>query len=44
VRVDRRFSLEPSARTETAGNSILSRLIELEGDAQPWHAFRNRGA
>ena len=25
-----------------AGESTLSRLIELEGDAQPWHAFRNQ--
>lgn len=25
-----------------AGESILSRLIEFEGDAQPWHTFRNQ--
>jgi hypothetical protein len=27
-----------------AGESMLSRLIELEGDAQPWHKFRNQRA
>lgn len=27
-----------------AGESILLRLIELEGDAQPWHTFRNQRA
>lgn len=25
-----------------AGESIVSRLIELEGDAQPWHKFRSQ--
>lgn len=27
-----------------AGEPILSRLIELEGDARPWHAFRKQPA
>ena len=27
-----------------AGESIVSRLIELEGDAQPWHTFRRQRA
>jgi Overcoming lysogenization defect protein-like, TOPRIM domain len=27
-----------------AGESILSRLVEVEGDAQPWHTFRNQRA
>lgn len=27
-----------------AGESNLSRLVELEGDAQPWHSFRNQHA
>jgi hypothetical protein len=27
-----------------AGEANLSRLIELQGDAQPWHAFRNQRA
>jgi hypothetical protein len=27
-----------------AGDADLSRLIELEGDAQPWHSFRNQHA
>jgi hypothetical protein len=27
-----------------AGESILSRLIELEGDAQPWHTFQRQRA
>ncbi len=27
-----------------AGVTILSRLIELEGDAQPWHTFRKQHA
>ena len=27
-----------------ASESILLRLIELEGDAQPWHTFRNQRA
>ena len=27
-----------------AGEAHLSRLIELEGDAQPWHTFRNQHA
>jgi len=27
-----------------AGESILSRLIVLEGDAQPWHTFRSQRA
>ena len=27
-----------------AGESILSRLIEVEGDAQPWHTFRKQRA
>ena len=26
------------------GETILSRLIELEGDAQPWHTFRKQHA
>ena len=27
-----------------AGEAILSRLIEVEGDAQPWHKFQNQRA
>ena len=27
-----------------AGESMLSRLIELEGDAQPWHTFQRQRA
>jgi hypothetical protein len=27
-----------------ASQSILSRLIELEGDEKPWHSFRNQPA
>ena len=27
-----------------AGETIFSRLIELEGDAQPWHTFRKQRA
>ncbi len=27
-----------------AGDSLLARLIELEGDGQPWHTFRNQRA
>ena len=27
-----------------AGDAILARLIELEGDAQPWHTFRRQQA
>jgi hypothetical protein len=27
-----------------AGEAILSRLIEVKGDAQPWHSFRNQPA
>jgi hypothetical protein len=27
-----------------AGESHLAKLIEVEGDAQPWHAFRNQPA
>ena len=27
-----------------AGEAHLSRLIELEGDQQPWHTFRNQHA
>jgi hypothetical protein len=27
-----------------AGETILSRLVEVEGDAQPWHTFRHQHA
>ena len=27
-----------------AGEAVLSRLIELEGDAQPWHTFQRQSA
>ena len=27
-----------------AGETVLSRLIEVEGDTQPWHSFRNQHA
>ena len=30
--------------TRAAGEAVLSRLIELEDDAQPWHKFRNQRA
>jgi hypothetical protein len=30
--------------TRAAGESILSRLIEIEGDTQPWHTFRSQRA
>lgn len=30
--------------TRAAGQAIIARLIELEGDAQPWHTFRKQYA